>query len=164
MLCSWTTYKGGGNHCKKLVSDFETDKQSIRFCNLHRELICEYSKIEEDSNELCETYKDIKIVPRSYKHLRAVMSSFGNEDDIVEVYSSGCNEEANISNSDYIVLNSDNSKFYYNPKRGQNKAKDLKVLLRAYCQNNCVVNFKQTKYCEECYKKIKDAPRISIVS
>jgi hypothetical protein len=165
IVCGWTTYKG--NHCKKIVTiDEDTaggkTKCSIRFCNLHRELMAEYSRIVDE--ELCETFKEIKVIPRSHKHIKSVMSSIGNEDDIVQVYlSGGCIEEADITNTDYIVLNSDNSRFYYAPKRGQNRAKDLKVILREYCQHNAVVGYNGNRYCEECYRKIRDVPRISLI-
>ena len=73
-------------------------------------------------------------------------------------------EEADISNKDYITLNSDNTNFYYTPQRGQNKAKDLKVILKEYCQSVGIINFSHTRYCEECYKKtLKEAPRISLI-
>jgi hypothetical protein len=161
IICSWTTYKG--SHCKKIVNIIN-DKQSICFCSLHRELILNYSRVNEQE-ELCDTSKEIKIIPRSYKHLKFVMSSINNEDDTIQVYmAGGCIEEADITNIDYISLNSDNSKFYYNPKRGQNRAKDLKVILREFCKNNCIVEFGNLKYCEECYKKLKyDVPRISLI-
>jgi len=153
IVCDWSTYKG--SHCKKIVN-------GTKFCDLHNDLINSYSKICCD--DFCETFKEIKIVPRSYKHIKAIMSGMKNEDDIVQVYLAGGSiEEADISNMDFIVLNSDNSKFFYLPKRGQNKAKDLKIILRDYCQNNSVISLKGVKYCEECYKKLKDVPRISII-
>jgi hypothetical protein len=162
IVCGWTTYKG--NHCKKIIS-FNNDKiQQIKFCNLHGELIEQYAKVNLNNGDLCETFKEIKVVPRSKKHLKSIMLSIGNDDDMVEVcLAGGCIEKADISNSDYITLNSDSSRFYYYPERGQNKTKDLKVLLVQYCQNGCVVSFNGTKYCEECYKKLKDVPRISLV-
>lgn len=171
MVCGWTTYKG--SHCKRIVAiDNDDDlttknlKQSIRFCNLHRELIVEYQKIKDSEEEeiLCEIFKEIKVTPRSYKHIKTILASMDNEDDIIQVYLSGGSiEDANITNIDYILLDSDNSKFYYNPKRGQNKAKDLKVILNDHCKNKATVCFSGTKYCEDCYKKLKDVPRISLV-
>ena len=134
----------------------------MKFCNLHRELIAGYSLIKDD--DLCETFKEIRVTPRSHKHIKTIMAAMGNEDDIVQVYLSGGSiEDANISNSDFIILDSDNSKFYYNPKRGQNKAKDLKIILKEYCKNNSIVLYSGIKYCEECYKRLKDVPRISLV-
>jgi hypothetical protein len=162
VICDWTTYKG--SHCKKIIRGDIDDKKSLKFCDLHRDLIVEYLRIK-DPEELCETFKEIKVVPRSYKHIKTIMSSLGNEDDAVQVYlSGGCIEEADISNDDYITLNSDNSRFYYSPKRGQNRAKDLKVILREYCQHISVIYHGETKYCEECYKKLKDVPRISLIT
>jgi len=161
VICDWTTYKG--SHCKRIVGGDTDSKELLRFCDLHRDLIAEYSKVKED--ELCETFKEIKVVPRSYKHIKTIMSSLGNEDDIVQVYLSGGSiEEADISNSDFVTLNSDNSRFYYVPKRGQNRAKDLKIILKEYCQSNSMIYYAGFKYCEECYKKMKDVPRISLVT
>jgi hypothetical protein len=130
-------------------------------------LIGLYTKVDPvvDDEPLCETFKDIKVAPRSYKHLRSIMSSFNNEDDIVQVYlAGGSTEEADISNMDFITLSSDGSKFFYNPKKGQNRAKDLKVILRQYCQNSGVIGFNSTKFCRECYEKLKDVPRISLIT
>ncbi len=166
VICDWTTYKG--SHCKRIISNCyredDNSKQLRGFCSLHQNLIAQYSKIE-DKDELCETFKEIKITPRSYKHIKAIMTSLNNDDDIVQVYLTGGSiEEADLTNTDFIVLNSDNSKFFYTPKRGQNKAKDLKIILREFCQHNCVVSYSGTKYCEDCYKKLKDVPRISCFS
>lgn len=165
IICDWTTY--GGSHCKKIIGG-DTDpksKELRRFCGLHQDLIVRYTRIKED--ELCETSKDIKISPRTYKHVKSIMTSLGYEDeDIVEVYLPGGSvEEANISNKDYITLVSDNSRFYYLPEKGQSRAKDLKILLKKYCQSSSVVHYAGIKYCEECYKnKVKDCPRISLIS
>lgn len=159
-MCSWSTYKG--NHCKKIITRI---CENQIFCDLHRILITEYLKNKEDSDELCETFKEIKITPRSHKHIKFIMDGLNNEDENVQVYLAGGSiEEANITNMDYIVLNSDNSKFYYAPKRGQNRAKDIKIIFREFCKSNSVIIFNDTKYCEECYKKLKDVPRISLVS
>ncbi len=171
VVCDWTTYKG--SHCKKIISgtidDYNDDecKQLHRFCDVHRDLIVGYSRITETGEQdLCETFKEIKINPRSHKHIKSIMNSLNNDDDTVQVYLVGGSiEEADITNTDYIVLNSDNSRFYYIPKRGQNRAKDLKIILRDFCQHNCTVSYGGTKYCEECYRKnLKDAPRISCLT
>lgn len=160
LICDWTTYKG--NHCKKLLS-YEDEKSAFMFCDIHRDVILRYSKSNVD--ELCEKFTDIKVSPRSYQHLRSVMNSLNNEDDTVQVYlAGGLTEEADISNEYYISLNSDNSRFYYNPKRGQRKSEDLKIMLRKYCQNNSIIKYDGICYCEECYKNLKDVPRISLVT
>lgn len=163
VICDWTTYKG--NHCKKIVGGNTDSKNLLHFCDLHQDLISKFSKVHDD-DELCETFKEIKVVPRSYKHIKTIMSNMGNEDDIVQVYLAGGSvEEAELSNNDFITLISDNSRFYYLPKRGQNRAKDLKIILKEYCQCNSVVYYAGCKYCEECYKsKVKDAPRISLIT
>jgi hypothetical protein len=165
VICDWTTYKG--NHCKKIISgcnDDKCSKQLHMFCDLHRDLIIEYTRVIE-KEELCETFKEIKITPRSLKHIKSIMTSINNDDDTAQVYLAGGSiEDADITNTDFIVLNSDNSRFYYNPKRGQNRAKDLKIILREFCKSNCVIGYNGTKYCEECYKKLKDVPRISLIT
>ena len=164
-ICMWSTYKG--NHCKKFVSCDDNCKTSLNFCDIHRDLIAKYSKIEvKPEPEFCDTFKEIKLVPRSFKHLKSIMSSINNEDDNVQIYlAGGCIEEADISDKDFIILHSDNSKFYYNPQRGQNKARTLKIMLRKYCENKCIINYNGTKYCEECYKKnLKDVPKISLIT
>jgi len=153
-ICAWTTYKG--NHCKKTSTGSEG-----KFCLVHCELIKEYSKVK---TELCETSKEIKVEPRNKKHLKTIMKQLNNEDDIVQVcLAGGSIEEAHIDNVDYILLDSDNSRFYYRPERGQYRAKNLKVILRSYCENHSTVKVGNVHYCEECYKKLKDVPRISLV-
>lgn len=168
IICNWTTYKG--SHCKRTISINEINNKddiqlicNLKFCGLHRELIIDYEKLNGD--EMCDIFKEIKLVPRSQKHIKTIMKSLNNEDDIVEVYLAGGSiEEADISNIDYITLISDDSHFYYSPKRGQNRTKDLKIILKEYCKNNSLVNFSGTKYCEECYRKMKDVPRISLIN
>lgn len=164
IICAWSTYKG--SHCKKIISNSNSKNSTelglFKFCNLHRELIIDYSKVK--NNDLCETFREIKVIPRSYKHIKSIMNSMNNEDDNIQVYLSGGSvEDANISNSDYIVLDSDSSKFFYNPLRGQNKAKDLKIIFRDYCKNTSVVSLGSQLLCKECYEKLKDVPRISLI-
>jgi len=163
IICNWTTYKG--THCRMNINHNHdhTHKCSSKFCTLHNELIQDF-QIINNSDELCETFEEIKIVPRSYKHIKSVMASMDNEDDNVDVYMAGGHiEEANIANSDYIILLSDNCRYYYKPVKGHPKAKDLKIILKRYCQNESIINVRDIKYCEDCYKKLKNVPRISVV-
>jgi hypothetical protein len=158
IICNWSTYN---THCRRNIK--HTDKCINKFCSLHKELMEEYKKFN-DSDELCETFQEIKIVPRSYKHIKSVMSSINNEDDTVQVYmSGGLIEDADITCSEYIELLSDNCRYYYNPRKGQNKVKDLKVILKRYCDNNCIVSVGDIKYCENCYKKLKNVPKLSVI-
>jgi len=164
IICNWSTYKG--SHCRRNIHQNDVkdkDKTPSRYCILHKDLIVDYKKITEE--ELCETFEEIKIVPRSYKHIKSVMASMDNEDDIVEVFMTGGSiEEADISNNGYIILVSDNCKYYYESKKGSKNAKDLKIILKRYCKNNCVVSVSDIKYCEECYKKLKNVPKISVIN
>lgn len=160
IICNWSSYNG--SHCRRNIN--HNDNKCInRFCTLHKELLNDYTKLNE-IDELCETFEEIKIVPRSYKHLKSVMSSINNDDDIVDIYmKGGFVEEGDISNNSYIVLLSDNCKYYYADKKGQNKAKDIKVVLKRYCENNCTVGVRDIKYCEDCYKKLKNVPRLTVL-
>lgn len=160
VVCNWMTYKG--NHCRK--NTLKNGKTSCKYCLMHKEIINDYKKVKK-SDELCETFKEIKMIPRSHKHIKHIMASMDNDDDIVQVYmSGGLIEDADISHELYILLLSDNSKFYYNGKRGQLKAKNLKIVLRKYCQNNSCVDVRGSLYCEECYKKLGNVPRLNLVS
>jgi hypothetical protein len=152
-ICSWSTYNLG--NCKKVIS-------KVKFCELHGEIIQRYKKLEE--NDLCQTSRKIKLCPRSYKQIKEIMKSMNNEDDIVDVYlAGGVIEEANLSNPEYIELVSDSAKFYYNPQKGQKKADKLKIILVEYCQNQSIVSFDNVEYCETCFKKLKDVPKISLI-
>lgn len=161
IICAWSTYKG--SHCKRLI---HRGDEGQKFCELHANLISEYTRIKSDEVDLCETFKDIKLVPRNQRHVKYVMTSLGYEDEeTVQVYLAGGSvEEADITNYEYIILNSDNTCFYYNVRKGQNKAKDLKIMLREFCKNDALIKFGETRYCEDCYRKtLKDAPRISLI-
>lgn len=159
IICEWTTYKG--SHCKRITSELDYKKRIL--CPVHSDLMTNYTKVETEG-ELCETHKNMYVVPRSLQHIRCIMTSLGNDDDIVDVrFAGGSMEKADISNSDFILLISDNSRFFYNAKKGQKRASGLKIELVNYCQNDAVVKFNNVCYCEECYKKLKDVPRISLV-
>ena len=114
--------------------------------------------------------KKFRVIPRSQKHLYVVMTGLGYEVDedreppLIDVYMpGGLIEEANIFHPNYIMLMSDSCKYYYAPKTGDRKAKDLKIILRKHCTGTGVVEYNEMKYCEECYKKIKNVPRISVL-
>jgi len=162
IICHWSSYTG--SHCRRNIN--HTEKCPSSFCKLHQELIEEYKLIKsskDSENDLCETFEEFKIVPRSFKHVRSVMASLNNEDEKVDVYMpGGLIEEAEIQQS-YIMLLSDSCKYYYIAKKGEHKAKDLKIILRRHCPNNCIVCIGDTKYCEECYRKLKNVPRISVL-
>ncbi len=158
-ICDWTT--NGDKHCKKnSVVAYGKNK----YCNLHYKIISEYH-INKDDNYLCDTFVNIKVIPRSYKQVSYFMQSIDNEDTIVDImFPGGCIEEGDISNKEYISLLSDDSRYFYINNRGEYKTKDMKLILRKFCKNSSVINVDDTKYCEDCYKKIKNAPRISLLN
>ena len=160
-ICHWTTYSG--SHCRRTIVPGKKDDEKIHFCSLHKQLILDY-KYTKKSDELCDTYETIKVTPRSYKHIRSVMNNMGNEDDLVNVYMvGGLVEEADLSDHKCVTILSDDYKYYYKPTRGQPKAKNIKIILKRYCQDNSIITIDGTKYCEECYKKIKGVPKISVL-
>lgn len=133
-------------------------------CSKHTNKINHFKLV--DKEELCETYEDVKIVPRSIQHVRSLMTSIGNQDDIVSISLVGgskCVEDADISNDEYIVLVSDGTKYMYNPSKGEKKVKDIRLHLRKYCQNVSGVEYTGNKYCEDCYKKLTGVPKIYVV-
>ena len=151
-ICNWTTYNG--SHCRRTIS-------GEKFCNLHKQMILHYEQIKEESS--CSSCEEIKVIPRSYAHIKSVMKNIDNEDDLVEVYiSKGLIEEADLSDKSCITILSDDFHYYYNPRRGQSNAKNIKVVLRKYCQNNSIIKIEDNEYCEECYKKLKGVPKITV--
>lgn len=158
-ICDWITYEN--KQCKRhSICNYG----SYKFCKLHKKKIADY-KINKNPEDLCDSFENVKVIPRSHKQIKYFMKEIDNEETIVKVlFPGGCVEEADISEDDYILLLSDDSKFYYNYKRGDFKAKDLKLLLRKYCKNESVIEIGNTKYCEECYMKIKNFPKLELFS
>jgi hypothetical protein len=159
VICHWSTYHG--THCRRTING-----KGQKLCSLHRELIEDYSKLDitSDEEKYCDNFQELKVVPRNYKHIKSVMKSLDNEDNLVEVFmTGGFVEEADISEQYYITLLSDNSKYYYNAKKGDYKAKDLKVILRRYCSNDPIITARGANYCEGCYKKLKNVPKYSVI-
>lgn len=159
-ICNWSSYKG--DICKKIV-------MHNNYCDIHCEMIKKFKYIHDDSEGLmCETFKTIKIIPRSHKHLITIMNNHGYTDEeyteYVQVYLNGGSiEDADISNEDYIMLVSDDSQFYYKPVKGAYKANSLKVILNDYCKHSAIINYNDSNYCEECYKKLKGVPKVSLI-
>lgn len=157
-MCDWNTNNGG--RCRKNCVDYVGEN---KYCGVHTKLITDYEKEREENR--CETYKNTKIIPRSKKQLEYIMGKNNNEDTIVEViFPGGAVEEADISDPDYIFLLSDNTRFYYNGPKGERKSKELKIISRDHCKNESCVIFNDTRYCEECYRKIKNAPKLKLVN
>lgn len=161
VICHWSTYHG--THCRRTIHKHNF-KNKGNLCSLHKDLMVDYEWLK-NSDELCETTKEIKIIPRSYKHIKNVMNKMGKtDDDCVDVYMAGGSiEEAYIGNENYIELVSDNSRYYYNYHKGQYKSKDLKIILKEYCPDDAVICARGTNYCEKCYKKVKNVPKFFVV-
>lgn len=156
-ICEWST--NNEKTCKKQSEVFMNGR---KFCNKHK--ICLENFNVHVGDEICDTYSNIKLIPRSYEQVKYFMESVKNEDDTVDVYvSKGCIEEGNISDKRCITLTTDDSNFYYKPKRGESNAKNLRILLRNYCNKKCEIIIENVKYCKECYEKIKNVPKFSLL-
>ena len=77
-----------------------------------------------------------------------------DKSDVVDIFLSGGSvEEGSIENEEYIELSLDETKFYYENKKGFNKAKSLRILLTEYCDKTGIVSVKGDVYCQDCYVK-----------
>jgi len=156
-ICHWATYSG--SHCRRSI---DSSIEGSLFCNKHYQMFENYKLVDE--SDICSTFQEFKVVPRSYAHIKSVMKSINNEDDLVDVFmSKGFTEEADLSDHSCVTILSDNYQFFYSPKRGQANAKNIKIILKNYCKNNSVIKIEDTHYCEDCFRKIKGVPKISIV-
>jgi hypothetical protein len=99
-------------------------------------------------------------------HVKNMLQQYGYDDSTIQVYLEGGSvEDADISDPEYIKLESDNSLFYYSPPKAScYKAKSLKIIVRAYCKNSSCVKFMDSHYCELCYRDLRDVPRISLIT
>lgn len=157
-ICDWISCDG--KRCKKQSTSTYGD---YKFCKLHKKMIKDYV-VDEETEDLCDSFVNVKIIPRSHKQIVYFMKQIDNEETTVEVlFPGGCVEEADISESEYISLLSDDSRYYYKYERGDLKAKDLRLLLRKYCKNNGIIEIDGTKYCEDCYKKNKNYPKLDMI-
>lgn len=146
-VCEWYGYRN--TRCRLNCV------KSQKFCKLHIEYLKDFNVYPEDTEELCGTYRDVKIKPRSYKHLKGVMSMLGISERFIQV-KTPCNdmeEEADISNQDYIEMTMDNSRYYYANIKGELKARDLRLLFKEYCDEKAKVNVRGTVFCSKCYTK-----------
>jgi ribosomal protein L24 len=155
--CEWVTNED--KICKKQSSVYVNGH---KFCSKHQKHVENFKTV--DDNEICDTYSNIKLIPRSYEQVKYQMKKIKNEDNTVDIYvSKGCIEEGDVSEKEHITLLTDNCNFYYAPTRGQKNAKTLRILLRSFCGKKCEITVDDTKYCKECYGKLKNVPKIELL-
>ena len=142
---------------------------SNMFCERHTNIMKYFRRVNDDEKyKSCSTFKEIKIIPRSWDYLVYIMDKYEiNKEDNVDIFLPGGSvEEGDIKNEDYIELVSDGKKYYYQPEKKQLNTKNLKIILPAYCIKKPYMFRIDTKtyYCEDCYEKIgkNDYPHISL--
>lgn len=156
-LCRWGTYKY--NYCKKHVLDGEF------FCKTHEQMAEKFSlQCDED---ICGSSEDVHIEARSYKHVVWSLNSLGIDDLRVQVMKKTQKhhiEDASIENEDYILMDSDDTKYYYKPtEKDHKKTTGIFVVCKKYCKNQSVVCYEGINLCTECYSKIKNVPNTQIL-
>lgn len=144
-ICEWYSYNG--RRCRRGCSN------NSEFCNLHNVLKDDY-KILKKEKECCEQ-RNIKLIPRSKKYIKGMMKKLGYEDtDKVDVYlPGGAIEEGSIDEESFIELSLDETRYYYEAKKGEEKAKTLRIVLTEECNNSAIVSVKDENYCYDCYVK-----------
>jgi hypothetical protein len=163
--CEWITH--GKKNCTK--SNNLEIHNGYKFCNTHKKNVMNYQVyVKDDEERRCGTFENIKLIPRSFAHVDYFMKSVNNGrddyDTVVDIcLSKGCIEEGDISNKNYISMTSDDCHFFYEPERGQDKSKSLRILLSKYCKNDCKIIFNDENYCGECYDKLKNVPKFSLL-
>lgn len=119
-----------------------------------------YTPLPEGTDELCQHCEQKQFVPTSKKGTYDTLKEHGTfDDDLVQVTVKGARAllvNADITNKEYIEFD-DGTKFYYNPQRGQNKARDLKVVFMSYCSNQAQTSYQKQFYCLDCYYKVKNS-------
>ena len=145
-ICEWYSYNG--KRCKR-------ESKGKTFCKLHKVLVKDFKKVQ-DKTQLCSIEKEIKITPRSKEHVNAIIGKLNYDDcDSAEAYlQGGGKEDADITHDDYIELILDGTKLYYEPEKGQAKAKSIRLIFVQFCDNPALISFKDEKYCKDCYKKV----------
>jgi hypothetical protein len=147
MNCKWISSEGP---CTVITT--------TGLCKRHSVIINDYIPITNEKD--CSISKEIKIIPRSKEHILSVAKSLGYEySESVTKFDvcqpGGFIDEGDISDPEYIQLQSDNSVYYYTSKRGSLKAKDLKIKFISYCTGTPVISVRGLKYCSECYTQKK---------
>lgn len=159
VICSWSTYKN--THCRRNINFIKN--KTNRLCKEHCEHIKHFKLIVDE--DTCSKQDTHKIIPRSYKHLRLVMEQYKLYDDIVIAHTDTNNidEEADITNENYITILTDDTKYFYDKIKNEKHVSELKLVLTHFCNNKPVVCYMGNNYCEDCYKKILNVPKLSIL-
>ncbi len=150
-ICEWSTYKK--SRCRRNV--FEETK----LCPLHTNFIKDFSLDSKENNvrRPCCIESSVKFIPRTHKFLTHMLKTNDIDETYVDIILPGSNnvfEEADISNEEYIEIISDETKYYYEPIKGQLKTKHIKIVLNKSCSNVGEIEYKNSIYCKECYEKI----------
>lgn len=139
--CKWFNYK---KNCEK-VCDEKND-----FCSKHKYLKNNFEFLI-DYNDSCSNSRYIKIIPRSRQFLQSIIG----DDLTAEIYYNGGYTENVTLHEDYIEIESDKTRYYYNPDKGQKSSKNIKIRTEVVCQKDPVVLIKNQGivYCKNCYEK-----------
>jgi hypothetical protein len=144
-ICEWYSYNG--KRCRRTC---DTDSE---FCNFHNVLKEDFKILKKEED--CSVRRDIKIIPRNKDHVKGILTKLRYDDsDIVDVYlPGGSTEEGSIAEDDYIELTVDETKYYYESKKGSEKAKSLRIMLTEDCVENAVISVRSEPFCRNCYIK-----------
>lgn len=155
-LCRWGTYNH--NYCKKNAPEYRF------FCKLHEQMA---EKFRFNNMNICGSSEDVHIEARSYKHVIWSLTSLGIDDLRVQVIKKNqihYVEDASIENEEYILMDSDDSKYYYKPtKKDHKKTTGIFIVCKKYCKNRSFVRYESSLLCEECYSKLKNVPNAKIL-
>lgn len=147
-VCKWYSHKG--THCRLNTLEFS------EFCKIHSMYLSKtFKKFNEKQKEECSASSDVKIIPRSFNHVKEIMKKLGYDDPTVSVKVKGNDiiEDCNIENEEYIELDMDKTKYYYIKKKGLKNVGDLRLIFKDFCGHNADYVVDNTNYCEKCYIK-----------
>ena len=150
VICNWSS--NTGSHCRRTVV-----KEG--FCKMHEELVKEY---KSPSQKFCDSGKIHKFRPRSKKHIMAKLLECGEDQEasMITVIVEGSQENGIIDNEDYIRLDSDDTKLRYTNIQDMRK---IMVLIEEFCDEPPVVKYNDKNYCECCFKKLKNVPKLTVI-
>lgn len=139
--CKWFSYK---KPCEKLC--YENND----YCSKHKYLLTKFEYLQ-DYNGSCSDSKYIKIPPTSREFLQSIIG----DDLTAEIYYTGGYTGSVSLHENYIEVDSDKSKYYYTPDKGQKSTKNIKIITEVICQKDPIVSIKDqgVVYCKDCYEK-----------